>query len=272
MVICPYLFELNTIAYFGLLRNCHSFQTIARIRETIWPNSLTISPKVSETFERRLDYWDHVFLNAKDLADTVSDDPRLIELKKKSILDQLLTMVISRDQRILSLVRNYLSIEDLLHIKSRMIGSGLIGGKAVGVILARKILASHSGENWRELLEPHDSFYIGSDVFYTYLVENGCWQLRQEHKKPENYYTAVAELQEKLRRGLFPEIVKGQFLEMLEYFGQSPIIVSSSSLLEDGFGNALPVNTKAFSAPTRVTYRNVSPILWKQSGRFMPAL
>jgi len=34
MVTCPYLFELDTIAYFAILRNNHSFQTVARIRET----------------------------------------------------------------------------------------------------------------------------------------------------------------------------------------------------------------------------------------------
>ena len=33
-ITCPFLFELNTIAYFGLLRNSHSFKTIARIRDT----------------------------------------------------------------------------------------------------------------------------------------------------------------------------------------------------------------------------------------------
>ncbi|MDY7038521.1 MAG: phosphoenolpyruvate synthase, partial [Thermodesulfobacteriota bacterium] len=32
-VTCPYLFELNTIAYFAILRNSHSFKAIARIRE-----------------------------------------------------------------------------------------------------------------------------------------------------------------------------------------------------------------------------------------------
>ena len=33
-ITCPYLFELDTIAYFAILRNHHSYQTIARIRET----------------------------------------------------------------------------------------------------------------------------------------------------------------------------------------------------------------------------------------------
>ena len=39
-------------------------------------------------------------------------------------------------------------------------------------------------------------------------------------------------------KGTFPEFILEQFVEMLDYFGQSPIIVRSSSLLEDNFGNA----------------------------------
>ena len=33
-VTCPYLFELDTIAYFSILQNSHSYVTVARIRET----------------------------------------------------------------------------------------------------------------------------------------------------------------------------------------------------------------------------------------------
>ena len=33
-VTCPYLFELDTVAYFALMRDSHSFKTVARIRET----------------------------------------------------------------------------------------------------------------------------------------------------------------------------------------------------------------------------------------------
>ena len=32
--------------------------------------------------------------------------------------------------------------------------------------------------------------------------------------------------------------IKDEFRRILDYYGQSPIIVRSSSLLEDGFGNA----------------------------------
>ena len=34
LITCPYLFELDTIAYFAIVRNRHSYATVARIRET----------------------------------------------------------------------------------------------------------------------------------------------------------------------------------------------------------------------------------------------
>jgi hypothetical protein len=49
----------------------------------------------------------------------------------------------------------------------------------------------------------------------------------------------VAEIiKEKILEGVFSDNIREQFRRMLEYYGQSPIIVRSSSLLEDGFGNA----------------------------------
>ncbi len=118
-----------------------------------------------------------------------------------------------------------------------MIGTGRIGGKACGMLLARKILA-------RELpglagrTEPHDSFFIGDHVFYTFLVYNGLWDLRVAQKSGEGYYALAGELAEGIMRGNFPDAVRAMFRRTLEYFGQSPIIIRSSSLLEDGFGNA----------------------------------
>ena len=86
-------------------------------------------------------------------------------------------------------------------------------------------------------MEPHDSFYIGSDVYYTYLVENNCWNCVSS-RKPENYFTLAKVLRERILAGHIPEVIMEQIKQLLDYFGQSPIIVRSSSLLEDGFGNA----------------------------------
>ncbi len=59
-----------------------------------------------------------------------------------------------------------------------------------------------------------------------------------EHKTPEGYFKAAGILKDKMLEGSFPEEIEDQFWELIEYFGQAPIIIRSSSLLEDAFGNA----------------------------------
>jgi phosphoenolpyruvate synthase/pyruvate phosphate dikinase len=75
-------------------------------------------------------------------------------------------------------------------------------------------------------------------VFYSYIVQNGWWKIFMEHKTDEGYFSAASQLHEKMLQGRFPDSIKEKFQQIIEYYGQSPIIVRSSSLLEDGYGNA----------------------------------
>ena len=68
--------------------------------------------------------------------------------------------------------------------------TGLIGGKSVGMLLARAIL-KQSSSRWPPLLEAHDSFYVGADVFYTYLVSNGCWRIRQQQRDSARFLDGI---------------------------------------------------------------------------------
>ena len=65
-----------------------------------------------------------------------------------------------------------------MYIKNREIGTGCIGGKAAGMLLARNILRDEAPELYSSRIEPHDSYYIGADVFYTYAVQSGLWGSR----------------------------------------------------------------------------------------------
>jgi pyruvate, water dikinase len=189
-----------------------------------------------ESVRLRLGVWNRAFLQAAELWEAVQrgQEPREAA---EGVLPTLLRMVVSRDERVLRLVQEYLTLGDVLDIWKRMIGTGLIGGKSVGMLLARAILRKAEGR-WRELLEVHDSFYIGSDVFYTFLVQSGCWWLRQKQLRVETFLEGVEEARRRIILGTFPASVQKDFTDMLAYFGQSPIIVRSSSLLEDNFGNA----------------------------------
>ncbi|MEJ2701775.1 MAG: PEP/pyruvate-binding domain-containing protein [Sedimentisphaerales bacterium] len=185
--------------------------------------------------ERALDYWDALFLRAAEL----SEFPKAREKAGGETLDRLCRIMIGRDKRMLALAKKHFTLTDLCAVKNRVIGTGFLGGKAVGMLLGNKIIAEDKSD-LKQYMEPHDSFYVGSDVFYTYLIENGCWKLRLEQKTKEGYFKVAGELRDKLLDGKFPDRIREQFQEMIEYFGQSPIIVRSSSLLEDAFGNAFP--------------------------------
>ncbi len=288
-ITCPYLFELNTIAYFAILRNRHSFKAIARIRETTqvlidvygYQRQLCVHPiKIQDRYSptmffphikqknelvpvinsveasqlfahlsrdnavdahRHLDFWDRLFLQAKNLleSDAAPDE-------KQDMVEQLSRLLLSRGKRLLSLIRKYFSLQDLLQIKERLIGTGFIGGKSLGMLLARKILLQDDPARWSKILEHHDSFYIGSDVFYSYIVQNGWWKLFMEHKTRAGYFDKAMVLKERMLKGTFPESLRERFQLMLEYFGQSPIIVRSSSLLEDAFGSAFAGKYESF--------------------------
>lgn len=280
-ITCPYLFQLDTIAYFGLIRSRHSYKTVARIRETtqllldvyntgkdVYVHPLKVLGRYSPTMflphkkdaaafipvtssidlakltsyitgkstdqaKRNLDSWDRLFMDVQDLLLRKIDDSA-----GDQALELLCSVMIGREKRILDLAKKTLTLQDLLAIKERIIGTGYIGGKSAGMLIARKILLQDSSCDWSALLEPHDSFYIGSDVFYTYIVANGWWNLLMQHKTPEGYFEAARSLKDKMLEGIFPEDIEDQFWELIEYFGQSPIIIRSSSLLEDAFGNA----------------------------------
>jgi Phosphoenolpyruvate synthase/pyruvate phosphate dikinase len=273
-ITCPFLFILDTIAYFALIRGAHTHDTIARIRETtqllldvynvddkfyihplkVWERysptmffphlidgdkafSITSSADAATLFSRvsrgghPRDHWHITFDHARSFL--TRDEKSQEEMKML-----LAGWIIGKELRITNLIKKYFTLLDILDIAEREIGTGFIGGKSVGMLLARKILEKDAGDLIRNHWEPHDSYYLGSDIFYTFIVHNGLWDLRIKQKTTEGYFTVAKELQEKMLHGKFPDNIREQFIQMLEHYGQAPIIVRSSSLREDNFGNA----------------------------------
>jgi pyruvate, water dikinase len=284
VLTCPYLYDVEAIAYFALLRNYHSSNATAPISETaqvlidvyrhkgqlyVQPTKVqqrhsstmymlhswegdTFAPvkqsamiaEVLTSGERSrlasagdvVGLWDRTFLRAEQVQGDLERGEATQE-ETDEYFDRLIQMAISRDERVIELIRRYMTLGDVIAIGKRQIGTGLIGGKSVGMLLARTIL-QRSVPRWSDVLEPHDSFYIGSDVFYTYIVQNGIWWARQRWRNPESFLEGAESARRNVIRGHFPVDIRRQFSDMLDYFGQSPIIVRSSSLLEDNFGNA----------------------------------
>jgi pyruvate,water dikinase len=183
-----------------------------------------------------MDIWSRTFSRAQEMAEETNAGKKRTHSSRR-IFDRLLRMAVTRDERLIVLAKRYFGLSDLIEIGKRMIGTGLIGGKSAGMLLARAILRKDD-PRWQERMGAHDSFYIGSDVFYTYLIRNGCWWVRRRLKNPESLFDTAQAARQRLLQGTFPDDILAQFTAMLSYFGQSPIIVRSSSLLEDAYGNS----------------------------------
>ncbi len=285
MLMCPFILDIEAIAYFAVYRDHHCTDALIPIHKTaqvvidvfrhrkklyvhpfkvqqrysstmymlhLWEENqftpVTESAIITQIMQSapwpnvdfsnyRLGVCNRSYIAASDIWAAVQNKERP-ESDVEEHLDLLLKMFISRDPRVLELAKKYLTLDDVLSIRKQMIGTGLIGGKSVGMLVARAILKKKN-KRWEEILEPHDSFYVGSDVFYTYIVQNGNWWIREKKKKdPESFIEIANEARHRMLTGRFSEQIRRQFQYMLDYFGQSPIIVRSSSLLEDNYGNA----------------------------------
>ncbi len=189
--------------------------------------------------DRSIAPWESVYRRLLQYHESDPDfdenEPEVAALKQ-----EFARMMIGTHPDFNRLVDSYITLDDLFAIRERLIGSGRIGGKAAGMILARRIIVSDPGEiDFTKRLEEHDSFYIGSDVFFTFLVNNDLFRLRLDLSRsaqlsPEEF----AGTEKRFLDGRFPPEIMEQFRDMIAYFGQAPIIVRSSSLLEDSFGNA----------------------------------
>jgi len=280
-VTCPFLFILDTVAFFPIIRGRHSFNAITKIMNTtqlfldvysdaereavyirpqkVWnrnsdtmflphlykPAEGTINPirdgvqtsrfyQVMDGYQRTLeeqyaDSWDRFFNRAKVLHES--------RMPVSEECSRMCNIMMTRDERLRVLVKKHFKPEDYFRVRDHMVGTGMVGGKTCGMLLARAIIRNLAPDI-NAVLEPHDSFYVGSDVFYTYIVDNDFWGIRVRQRTEEGYFTLAGELADRLRNGRFSREIEEQFTHILEYYGQDPYIVRSSSILEDGFDNA----------------------------------
>ncbi|QTE71628.1 phosphoenolpyruvate synthase [Clostridiales bacterium FE2011] len=280
-VTCPFLFILDTVAFFPIIRGRHSFNAITKImnttqlfldvysdagRETVYIRPQKVWNRSSETMflphlykpaegtirpiqdgvqtshfyqvmnscqrtleEQYVDSWDRFFTQAKVLHEN--------RIPVEEQCGRMCNIMMTRDERLRVLVKKHFKPEDYFRVRDHMVGTGMVGGKTCGMLLARAIIRNLAPDI-DSVLEPHDSFYVGSDVFYTYIVDNDFWDIRVRQRTEEGYFPLAGELAERLRTGHFSREIQEQFTHILEYYGQDPYIVRSSSILEDGFDNA----------------------------------
>jgi hypothetical protein len=158
----------------------------------------------------------------------------------------LISRFISSQLPFITLAKNHITIRDMDLILQKSLWSrrrpGRLGGKAAGMILALKILlpllAKHESE-LEEYIRVPDTWYLNSGVFSEFLDRNNLYLFHTyKYKDREEIEKEFQHIEEKFSQATFsPEVVE-DFRKILEEVGEHPIIIRSSSLLEDSFGLA----------------------------------
>ncbi len=246
--------DYQTDAYFA---NNLSLSLLDSIIEDVLNSQPGHSDSIELTFNPEIAPWEMLFRQGELYEALPPDQLEKVKHHLEEIKVVLIKGMISDQLRFIAVAKHVLSIDDLRRIYRRRIGGGKIGGKAAGMILAWKILRQKSTDgspDLSEFVEIPDSYFLGSEVIYDFrLMNNLDSYMNQKYRPLEEIRQEHPKIVAEHLAGRFPEGIVDNLRYVLQQFGSDPIIVRSSSLLEDNFGFSFAGKYSSYFCPNQGT-------------------
>lgn len=208
------------------------------VRETLHERISDVD-ELMVSFNPELAPQDMLFDQAKAIEKMPLEERQLAEARLQEIKVVLIRTMISDQLAYIKIAKEWFTVSDLYEIRRRKIGQGKIGGKAAGMLLAARILSQVADEDVRNCLSIPESYFLGADLMYTFMSTNQLLPWSDQKYKTEDQIRAdYPIIQEEFLRGEFPPDVLEDLTRLLNHIGPRPIIVRSSSLLEDNLGTS----------------------------------
>lgn len=208
------------------------------------PNMITFNPELAPQ--------DMLFEQAELIEHMPPEKRREHEARLKEIKVVLIRTMISDHLAYLKLARRWFTVKDLNEIRQRKIGYGKIGGKSAGMMLAYRILMEMAPAEVKQHITVPSSYFLASDVFYTFMSNNGLFHWNDQKYKSEAQIRAeYPTIYNEFINGTFPKDIKDRLRAIVEEFDGKPIICRSSSLLEDNFGTSFAGKYDSFFCPNQ---------------------
>ena len=206
------------------------------------------------TFNPELAPQDMLFQQAEDIERMPVAKRKKYEARLQEIKVVLIRTMISDQLAYLNIARKWFSVEDLKNIYLRKIGYGKIGGKSAGMMLAYRILREAAPADVRESIRIPVSYFLASDLYYVFIANNGLVHWSDQKYKPEaQMRSEYPKIVRDFVSGKFPEDILERLKDILGEAGERPLIVRSSSLLEDSFGTSFAGKYSSFFCPNQGT-------------------
>jgi hypothetical protein len=190
-------------------------------------------------------------LKQAEKYEALSSDLRItVDHQLQELRVVLLKSLISDQLAFIHIARQWFTTADFNYVLEHRIGTGKIGGKAAGMLLAYKILQNTAPEIFKQVVLPR-SYFVGANVFYDFMALNNVEFIAQKYKSAEQIRSEFPEIQAKYAHSRFPEEIADQLRAILGEVGKTPLIVRSSSLLEDNFGTSFAGKYSSFFLPNQ---------------------
>ena len=159
----------------------------------------------------------------------------------------------------ISVAKKYIRIKDFRKVMDNMVpvggDQGRLGGKAAGLILAESILAqaARQGRFGGEFTIP-ESYFVPSNGILEFIEYNGLEEIINVKYQSIDAVREDFPLVERMfKSGTFPPVLHKGLEEVLLKVGEVPLVVRSSSLLEDRIGHAFSGKYRSLFIPNRGT-------------------
>lgn len=174
------------------------------------------------------------------------------QARLREIIVVLIRTMISDQLAYVKIAKEWFTISDLTEIRTHKIGMGKIGGKSAGMLLAARILMETADEEIRSCIKLPESYFIGADLTYTFMALNGLMHWAdQKYKLEDQIRSDYPKIKQEFLQGEFPPDILEKFRELLDGIGKQPLIVRSSSLLEDNFGTSFAGKYESHFCPNQ---------------------
>jgi hypothetical protein len=252
--------DYHTDAIFA--NNLGSARLDALIDEILNSRS-TSSAREAISFNPEIAPWEMLFRQGEIYERMAPADLEDFSHHLEEIKVVLIKRLMSDQLPFIKVAKRVLSIRDLRRIYDSLIGTGKIGGKAAGMYLAWRILRPIDEQHDRGLIHIPDSYFIGTDVIYEFFLMNKLEHyMNQKYRPVQEIRAEYPQIVSDFLASELPDYLVIQVREVVQSLGDSPLIVRSSSLLEDNFGFSFAGKYNSFFCPNQGTLdENVNCVL-----------
>ncbi len=164
----------------------------------------------------------------------------------------LIRTMISDQLPYVNIAKRWFTIPDLAEIRTRKIGAGRIGGKSAGMLLAHRILSEELPEELQHHISKPEYYFIGSNEIYSFFAMNDLEKWNdQKYKDEEQMRKDYPQIVKSFLSSQLPNDIIEKLEVILETVGKKPLIVRSSSLLEDNFGTSFAGKYESIFLPNQ---------------------